>query len=156
MDITLYISRFIYRIRHQLVFGTLIITALVAYFSQFLEKKYTVTTSIYTGITSNTGLDDETRPDWQAVNNTYDNLVNLTKSRGTLENVSLKLLALNLMHGDPEIDNLYITANNYKKLIASVPEEILHLVDTASLDKTVNLFKEYKYSDSRNYLHELF
>lgn len=38
MDITLYISRFIYRIRHQLVFGTLIITALVAYFSQFLEK----------------------------------------------------------------------------------------------------------------------
>jgi hypothetical protein len=129
---------------------------LVAYFSQFLEKKYTVTTSIYTGITSNTGLNDETRPDWQAVNNTYDNLVNLTKSRGTLENVSLKLLALNLMHGDPEIDNLYITANNYKKLIASVPEEILHLVDTASLDKTVNLFKEYKYSDSRNYLHELF
>ncbi|GAA6355928.1 hypothetical protein I1300191J6_13230 [Parabacteroides distasonis] len=90
------------------------------------------------------------------MNNTYDNLVNLTKSRGTLENVSLKLLALNLMHGDPEIDNLYITANNYKKLIASVPEEILHLVDTASLDKTVNLFKEYKYSDSRNYLHELF
>ena len=156
MDITLYISRFIYRIRHQLVFGTLIITALVAYFSQFLEKKYTVTTSIYTGITSNTGLDDETRPDWQAVNNTYDNLVNLTKSRGTLENVSLKLLALNLMHGDPEIDNLYITANNYKKLIASVPDEILLLVDTTSLDKTVNLFKEYKYSDSRNYLHELF
>lgn len=156
MDITLYILRFIYRIRHQLVFGTLIITALVAYFSQFLEKKYTVTTSIYTGITSNTGLDDETRPDWQAVNNTYDNLVNLTKSRGTLENVSLKLLALNLMHGDPEIDNLYITANNYKKLIASVPEEILLLVDTTSLDKTVNLFKEYKYSDSRNYLHELF
>ena len=156
MDITLYISRFRYRIRHQLVFGPLIITALVAYFSQFLEKKYTVTTSIYTGITSNTGLDDETRPDWQAVNNTYDNLVNLTKSRGTLENVSLKLLALNLMHGDPEIDNLYITANNYKKLIASVPEEILLLVDTTSLDKTVNLFKEYKYSDSRNYLHELF
>lgn len=37
-----------------------------------------------------------------------------------------------------------------------MPEEILHLVDTASLDKTVNLFKEYKYSDSRNYLHELF
>ena len=151
-----YASKYNNRIRHQLVFGTLIITALVAYFSQFLEKKYTVTTSIYTGITSNTGLNDETRPDWQAVNNTYDNLVNLTKSRGTLENVSLKLLALNLMHGDPEIDNLYITANNYKKLIASVPEEILHLVDTASLDKTVNLFKEYKYSDSRNYLHELF
>ena len=39
MDITLYISRFLYRIRHQLIFGTLIVTALVAYFSQFMEKK---------------------------------------------------------------------------------------------------------------------
>ena len=28
MDITLYISRFLYRIRHQLIFGTLIVTAL--------------------------------------------------------------------------------------------------------------------------------
>lgn len=155
MDITLYISRFLYRIRHQLIFGTLIVTALVAYFSQFMEKKYTVTTSIYTGITSNTGLDEETKPDWQAVNNTYDNLVNLTKSRGTLENVSLKLLALNLTQGNPEIDNLYITADNYKKLTASIPEEIINLIDTASLDNTINRFKEYKNSDSRNYLHEL-
>ena len=120
-----------------------------------VEKKYTVTTSIYTGITSNTGLDEETKPDWQAVNNTYDNLVNLTKSRGTLENVSLKLLALNLTQGNPEIDNLYITADNYKKLTASIPEEIINLIDTASLDNTINRFKEYKNSDSRNYLHEL-
>ena len=50
MDITLYISRFIYRIRHQLVFGTLIITALVAYFSQFLAKN--------AGITSGKGRND--------------------------------------------------------------------------------------------------
>lgn len=103
-----------------------------------------MTTSIYTGITSNTGLDEETKPDWQAVNNTYDNLVNLTKSRGTLENVSLKLLALNLTQGNPEIDNLYITADNYKKLTASIPEEIINLIDTASLDNTINRFKEYK------------
>ena len=82
-------------------------------------------------------------------------MVNLTKSRGTLENVSLKLLALNLTQGNPEIDNLYITADNYKKLTVSIPEEIINLIDTASLDNTINRFKEYKNSDSRNYLHEL-
>ncbi len=38
MDITLYISRFLYRIRHQLIFGTLIVTALVAYFSHSWRK----------------------------------------------------------------------------------------------------------------------
>ena len=40
MDITLYISRFLYRIRHQLIFGTLIVTVLVAYFSQFNDSIY--------------------------------------------------------------------------------------------------------------------
>lgn len=156
MDITLYISRFLYRIRHQVAFGTLIITALVAYFSQFMGKNYTVSTSIYTGIVTSTGLTDEDRADWQIINNTYDNLVNLTKSKGTLETVSLKLLALCLTYGNANTDNLYISAKNYTKLITTVPEDILNLVDTASLDKTFNSLKEYKYSDSYNYLQELF
>lgn len=47
MDITLYISRFLHRIRYQLILGTLVVTALVAYFTQFMQKKYTVSTSIY-------------------------------------------------------------------------------------------------------------
>ncbi len=157
MDIILYISRFFYRIRHQLVFGTLVITALVAYFSQFMGKNYTVSTSIYTGIASSTGLTtEEERTDWQIILNTYDNLVSLTKSKGTLETVSLKLLALCLMNGNPNEDNLYITAKNYNKLIDATPKEILNLVDTASFDKTFNSLKEYKYSDSYNYLQELF
>ncbi len=157
MDIILYISRFFYRIRHQLVFGTLIITILVAYFSQFMGKNYTVSTSIYTGIASSTGLTtNEERTDWQIIANTYDNLVSLTKSKGTLETVSLKLLALCLIHGNPEEDNLYITAKNYKHLKETIPEDILNLVDTASFEKTFELLKEYKNSDSRNYLQELF
>lgn len=156
MDITLYISRFLYRIRHQLFYGTILVTALVAYFTQFLGKNYTVSTSIYTGITSSTGLQDDSHLDWQEVNNTYDNLVNLTKSRGNMETVSLKLLAMNLIYGNPETDNLYITAKNYQHLIASVPTEILQLLDTSSIDKTFKAFKEYKYSDSRNYLNQLF
>ena len=60
-----------------------------------MGKNYTVSTSIYTGIASSTGLTtNEERTDWQIIANTYDNLVSLTKSKGTLETVSLKLLAL--------------------------------------------------------------
>lgn len=156
MDITLYISRFLYRIRYQLIFGTLIITALTAYFSQFMGKSYTVTTSIYTGITSATGLDTESQPDWQAINNTFDNLVNLTKSRGTLESVSLKLLAQHLLYGNPQEDNTYITARNYKNLKNIVPEDILALVDTTSFEKTVSQLDEYRLSDSHNFIQGLF
>ena len=39
MDITLYISRFLHRIRYQLILGALVVTAFVAYFTQFMQKK---------------------------------------------------------------------------------------------------------------------
>lgn len=156
MDITLYISRFLHRIRYQLVLGSLVVTALVAYFTQFMQKKYTVNTSIYTGITSNTGLESESKPDWMSVNNTFDNLVNLTKSKGTLETVSMKLLALNLINGDPDLDNKYITAKNYQNLVAMVPKEILDLVDKESFEKTISNFKKYKQADAHNFLYKLF
>lgn len=156
MDITLYISRFLYRIRYQLVLGSLVVTALVAYFTQFMQKKYTVNTSIYTGITSNTGLESESKPDWMSVNNTFDNLVNLTKSKGTLEIVSMKLLALNLINGNHEVDNKYITAKNYQNLITIVPKEILDLVDKESFEKTIINFKKYKQDDTHNFFIKLF
>lgn len=155
MDITLYISRFLYRIRYQLIFGTFIITALVIYFTQFLGKTYTVTTSIYTGITSQTGLNDDTRQDWQSINNTFSNIVNLTQSKGSQEKVSFKLLALNLIHGNPLEDNSYITAKNYMALLAMVPKEILDIVDKESLDKTVENFTQYQNENSRGFFYEL-
>lgn len=156
MDITLYISRFLHRIRYQLVLGSLVVTALVAYFTQFMQKKYTVNTSIYTGITSNTGLESESKPDWMSVNNTFDNLVNLTKSKGTLEIVSMKLLALSLINGNPNVDNKYITAKNYQNLITIVPKEVLNLIDKDSLGKTVSNLEKYKQDDARNFLYKLF
>lgn len=156
MDITLYISRFLHRIRYQLVLGSLVVTALVAYFTQFMQKKYTVNTSIYTGITSNTGLESESKPDWMSVNNTFDNLVNLTKSKGTLETVSIKLLALNLINGDPNIDNKYIAAKNYQSLITIIPKDILKLVDKKSFENTVSNLNKYKQGNTHNFLHKLF
>lgn len=157
MDITLYISRFLHRIRYQLVLGSLVVTALVAYFTQFMQKKYTVNTSIYTGITSNTGLEsDNSKPDWLTVNNTFDNLVNLTKSKGTLETISIKLLALNLINGDPNFDSKYITAKNYQSLIAIIPEDILKLINKESFEETVNNLKKYKQADTHNFLQQLF
>lgn len=156
MDITLYISRFLYRIRYQLIFGSIIVTALVAYFTQFMTKTYTVNTSIYTGIASSTGLDSEDKPDWMSLNNSFDNLINLTKAKGTLEKVSLNLLALNTVHGDSENDNQYITAKNYKELQKILPEDILKLIDKSSLEKTIKNLDNYKQADPENFLFELF
>lgn len=155
MNIPLFISRFLYRIRYQLFFGSLFVTILVAYFTQFMPKNYTVKTSIYTGIVSSTTLTDGERVDYQSVSNTFDNLINLLKAQSTLEEVSLNLLAINLIYGNPEKDNQYITAENFKKLDKMLPDEIKALVDKSSLARTVENFKKYAKTTPDNYIYRL-
>lgn len=155
MDITLFISRFLYRIRYQIILGSLVVTALVAYFSKFLPKTYTVTTSIYTGIAYNSTLDTD-QPNTVVLNNTFDNLINLTQAKGTLENVSMNLFALSMIHGDSEEDNTFITANHYRDLLKIVPDEVMALIDRNSFEKTVENLKQYKSEDPQNFLFWLF
>lgn len=155
MDITLFISRFLYRIRYQIILGCLVVTALVAYFSKFLSKSYTVTTSIYTGIAYSSTLDSD-QPNTVVLNNTFDNLINLTKAKGTLENVSTNLFALSMIHGDVEEDNMYIMASNYRDLLKIVPDEVLALIDKTSYENTLEKLNQYKDEDPRNFLFWLF
>ncbi|WP_106829355.1 GumC family protein [Parabacteroides pacaensis] len=154
MNIPLFISRFLYRIRYQLIFGSLIVTLLVAYFTQFLSKTYTVNTTIYTGIVSNTTLDNETINNSQ-VSNTFDNLISVLRSQSTLENVSLHLLAMNLIHGNPEENNMYITAKNFQRLERLIPDEIKGLIDYQSEEKTVENLKKYATNSSLNFIYSL-
>lgn len=156
MNVPLYIVRFLHRIRYQIIFGSLIVTALVAYFSQFIQKKYTVNTSIYTGIASTSGLEDDNKLSFFELNSTFDNLINLTKAKGTLEKVSIRLFAINMIKGDPEKDNLYITAKNFKALEKIVPNEIVKLIDKESLDKTIENLNKYKKEEPDNFLFGLF
>ena len=117
MDIMLFISQFLYRIRYWLLWGTLFVTGLVVYFTQFLPYSYTVTSSIYAGVTNSTSLDGSSI-NYMVINSTFDNLINLGKSRGTLEKVSLRLLANSLTFGEEWKDNQYIQSTitpNYPK-----------------------------------------
>lgn len=156
MDPALYISRFLYRIRYQIIFGSLIAAALVAYFTQFLPKTYTVNTSIYTGIASKTGLEGDDKLNIIELNNTFDNVINLTKAKGTLEKVSIKLFTLNMIHGNPDKDNLFITAKNFRVLEKIVPKEVSKLIIKDSLDKTIDNLYKFKEEIPGNFLFELF
>lgn len=155
MNISLYISRFIHRIRYQIFFGSLVVSSLVAYFTQFIPKTYTVNTSIYTGIVSSTGLDEE-KPNFFEQNNTFDNLINLTKAKGSLQKVSLKLFAISMVYGDPNKDNSYITAKHYSALLKIVPEEVRLLINKNSLPKTIDNLEKYYQATPQNFLFNLF
>ena len=59
MDVIQFIPQFLYRIRYRLLWGSLIVTALVIYFTQFLPFSYTVNSNIYAGVTNASSVTEE-------------------------------------------------------------------------------------------------
>ena len=104
----------------------LVLMIIVFAFTRKRARMYVSETTIYTGITSGYSVQQETRIDVYASNTAYDNLINLIKSRNTLEEVSVRLLVQHLMldHYDPK----YIQQENYEELMATVPPDILQIV----------------------------
>ena len=155
MDIAQFITQFIYRIRYWLLWGSLFVTGLVIYFTQFLPYSYTVESSLYAGVTNGTAINGE-NVSFNIINSTFDNLINIAKSRGTLENVSIRLLANSLTFGEEWKDNQYIQAKHYRQLVQITPKEVLALVDRKDFSKTLTNLMTYKKNDSKNFIYALF
>lgn len=155
MDILLIISQFFYRIRYWLLWGTLIVTGLVIYFTQFLPYSYTVKSNLYTGVSSTTTLDGSTI-NYAAINSTFDNLIGIAKSHSTLKNVSQRLLADSYTYGEEWNDNEYIQAKHYRQLLEMTPPEVLELVNRDSVEVTLQNLKVYFRNDRNNFLYNLF
>lgn len=118
MNIVQFLASFFYRIRYWLLWGSLLVTALVIYFTQFLPYSYTVNSSLYAGVTNSTNLDGSQLIN---INSTFDNIINIGKSKNTLAKVSVRLLATSLVYGDEWKDNMYIQAKHYRQLVQILP-----------------------------------
>ncbi|MCH4155120.1 MAG: hypothetical protein LKF31_02330 [Muribaculaceae bacterium] len=115
-------------------------------------------TSIYTGIVSGSSIstsDDQQSTSIQTVNNTFDNLINLITTQTTLENVALKLFAMDMIYGNKKADNQYITAKHFQKLNETVPPEVRRMIDYSSIDKTAINLKRLERNSSSNYIYKL-
>ena len=155
MDIILFISQVLYRIRYWLLWGTLFVTGLVIYFTQFLPYSYTVESSLYAGITNSTSIDGSAI-NYSAVNSTFDNLINIAKARGTLQKVSLRLLANSYTYGEEWKDNQYIQAKHYRQLLQMTPKEVLTLIDRNDVEKTLANLTSYRKESSSNFIYAMF
>ncbi len=153
MNIVQFLASFFYRIRYWLLWGSLLVTALVIYFTQFLPYSYTVNSSLYAGVTNSTNLDGSQLIN---INSTFDNIINIGKSKNTLAKVSVRLLATSLVYGDEWKDNMYIQAKHYRQLVQILPKEVLALVDRSSLDKTTNNLMNYRKENSSNFVYSIF
>jgi len=128
------------------------------YQTRKMSKSYEVSSTIYTGIASgyNIESDGTARLDWSMVNNAMENLINIIHSRSTLERVSLKLYAENMIYGDSLKDNNHIQANTYNALRKITPKEVQALIDKTSVVKTIANLKAYEKPNRDNFIYGLF
>jgi LysM repeat protein/uncharacterized protein involved in exopolysaccharide biosynthesis len=106
----------------------LLLAGVVYYFTKNQPKQYESETIIYTGITTGYSIESTSqRPtDYFSVNAQFDNLLNLLKSRQTVVETSIRLLAQDLCLEKPIPQ--YISENNYNALQNLVPKYIKDMV----------------------------
>ncbi|HDO06305.1 MAG TPA: LysM peptidoglycan-binding domain-containing protein, partial [Bacteroidetes bacterium] len=106
----------------------LLLSVVVYYFVRNQEKVYQSEAIIYTGITTGYSIESTVQrsTDFFSTSAQFDNMINLLKSRQTVVETSLRLLAqdLSLEHYNPQ----YISKENYDLLQQNIPQRIKDLV----------------------------
>ncbi len=147
--------RIIYKNLLLLIFIPIIMSVLVFYLTKNESKTYSSETVIYTGIASGYNIESKggDKVDFFGTNNAFDNLINMIKSRETLEEAALCLLAQNLMLDKPIPS--YLSKQSFSDLQQIVPPNIKQVVDKKSFDNTFNNLLKIKNSNEHNFVYEL-
>jgi uncharacterized protein involved in exopolysaccharide biosynthesis len=118
------------------------------------KPEYSSTAIINTGFASGVSLESLSGggTDYLAINSSFDNLINIIKSRATREEVAIRLLAshLQMQQGDPR----QISPDHFQRLVKSVPAEVKKLVSPDSERTVANLFA-LKNSSQNNFILNL-
>ena len=162
MDYILYLLRPLWRVRWWIIIGTLIITTFVYYRAGNAHKTYNVDTTLYTGVISGYGVEDNAiAANWAMAQNAIDNLINIIRSESTLNRVSMRLFSRILVQGDPEKDQNGITSSSYNYVYNHMKgspdgKTLISLIDKTSEENTLKNFQKYEKPDRNNYIYGLF
>ena len=117
-------------------------------------SQYNTETSIYTGITSNSGLEvTSQRVDKIANQTEFNNILSILKSETLYEEISLRLLAQHLLLTKAQND--IISEKTFKEFKKSVPDKIKKLVVKNNFEKTYQNLKNSVKQDEKNYIYNL-
>lgn len=141
-----------------------LLAIIVAYFTKNQTYYYATKTKIYTGIASGINLEQNTRSDYFATNNTFDNLINVIKSRETLSETGIRLLAQGLILEN--YNPVYISKENFIAMRRMVPQYIKDFVVkpliandslaySIAFNKTVLKLTDYKNATDTNFIYNL-
>lgn len=158
-----YFIKFFYRIRFWLIFAPLVIALLVYFKTENTPRNYTTTGSIYTGVITGVNILSESGITTTSYTqgSMMDNLLNIVTADQTLKQVSLRLYARIMVHGDPNKDNRYAMSKNYRYLY-NHGTAIHHLIDKKSQNDSINEQRTYENlvayetNDPDNYVYGIY
>lgn len=131
----------------------MVLAASVFYFTRNMQRQYQSSATVYTGLASGYSITDDgdTKIDYFQVNNAFDNLINTVKSRETIEEVALKLLAQHLILEKPDPNILDVAGFEALKELFT-DEERRQFVAKGNLNKTYDNLKQFKDKTNKNKL----
>ncbi len=140
-----YFIKFFYRIRFWLIIAPLLVSSLIYWKTRDTPRDYTVNCSSYTGIITGVNILSESGITTTSYTqgSMMDNLLNIITADQTLKQVALRLYARIMIHGDPEEDNIYVKARNYRYLYKH-GASIHHLIDKTSDNDSINEQRTYE------------
>ena len=109
--------------------GLPIVMGIIVYLAtNRLPVQYSTEATIFTGITSNSGIDNlgSNKVDFFATQNAYNNLISILKSRSVIEETSLRLFSTHLMLDS--YDEKLISKESFDELQEVVPNDVKQLV----------------------------
>ncbi|HPE56803.1 MAG TPA: hypothetical protein P5514_11355 [Bacteroidales bacterium] len=129
--------------------------AVVTFLTADSPMNYTTKTKIYTGLASGYSIESQQNSSFNffAINNAFDNLINLITARSTIEETGLRLYALHLIQEKPELP--IMTMRSMQEVKQITPPDVMELVDKNSLEKTYQNLLEYKNKDEANFVYKL-
>lgn len=129
---------------------------LVVYLTKNMPREYQSAAIVYTGLASGYNITEtgESRIDYFAVNNAFDNLIATVKSRETIEEVALKLLTQHMMQKKPHIS--IVNDKSLKRLDELVPKSLRDsLVVPGNFDSTYANLNRYRLRTSNNIIADI-
>lgn len=152
MDIFRYIVRFLFKIRWYLIILPLIALIVAWFMTRHMERVYDTNTTIYTGMITGYNIEGGTGAAGGNAQTNITNLILIIQTDNTIHEVALRLFARCMMYGSTTKDNNYISAEHFRALNNSVPEEVKALINHNSEKDTYANLKAYEKPMQDNYL----
>lgn len=155
MDLFRYIVRFLYKIRWYLVILPLIALIIAWLMTRNMERVYNTNTTIYTGMITGYNIEGGAGVAGGNAQTNITNLMLIISTDKTIHEVSLRLFARCMMYGNASKDNNYISAEHFRSLNATVPNDVKGLINRNDEDATYANLKAYEKPTQDNYLFGL-